>query len=264
MNIFESILAHKRQEVESAKRTISLELLREMPIYKRQCFSLQNALRSNDIAIIAEIKKASPSKQIIRDNFDPLSIALEYVAGGASAISVLTDRQFFQGDIRFISDIRSSVPIPILRKDFIIDSYQLTESKAYGADAVLLIAAALERQHLHDLYDEATGLGLECIVEVHNERELGLLDLSKIRIVGINNRNLLNFIVDLTTTLRIASQIPKGVMIVSESGISSRQDIEQLKEYGIHAVLVGESLMRAPSPGKALRTLLTPSEEYIR
>jgi indole-3-glycerol phosphate synthase len=213
------------------------------------------------MAVIAEIKKASPSKNVIREDFDPLKIACEYVSNGASAISVLTDQKYFQGNISFIADIRSSVPIPILRKDFIIDSYQLIEAKVFGADAVLLIAAALEPKHLNDLYIDATELGLDCLVEVHNEQELEALDLSQVKIVGINNRNLTDFTIDVSTTLRVASHIPAGITIVSESGISSRADIDHLAAHGIHAVLIGESLMRANRPGEALRSLLTPVEK---
>jgi indole-3-glycerol phosphate synthase len=217
------------------------------------------ALHHEEVSIIAEIKKVSPSKGVIRKDFDPYALAREYAENGASAISMLTDKKYFQGNIRFISDVRASVSLPILRKDFIVDSYQLTEAKAFGADAVLLIAAALEPKQLHDLYNEANELGLDCLVEVHNEQELATLDLKQVKIVGINNRNLSDFTVDVMATLRVASKIPKGIIIVSESGISNRADVEYLAEHGIQAVLVGESLMRAVNPGKALQALLTPS-----
>jgi indole-3-glycerol phosphate synthase len=170
---------------------------------------------------------------------------------------MLTDKKYFQGNIRFISDVRASVSLPILRKDFIVDSYQLTEAKAFGADAVLLITSALEPKQLHDLHDEANKLGLDCLVEVHDEQEFATLDLKQVKIVGINNRNLSDFTVDITTTLRVASQVPKDITIVSESGISNRADIDHLAAHGIFAVLIGESLMRAESPGKALKSLLT-------
>ncbi|MDR3666714.1 MAG: indole-3-glycerol phosphate synthase TrpC, partial [Ignavibacteriaceae bacterium] len=208
-------------------------------------------------AIIAEIKKASPSKGIICKEFNHRSIAREYTDAGAAAISVLTDKVFFQGDISFISDIRTDVSIPILRKDFIIDSYQLAEAKAFGADAVLLIAAALGKNQLRELYDEAYATGLESLVEVHNEKELESLDLSRVKIVGINNRNLEDFSIDLDTSVRLAAMIPPGITIVSESGISMREDIEILLENGIQAVLVGEGLMRSANPGEALRAILT-------
>ena len=264
MNILEEILENKRLEIMFAKKNIPVAKLKDMPDFARQCFSLQKALSGKDTAIIAEIKKASPSKKIIREDFHPLDIAREYVRGGASALSVLTDKKYFQGDIRFIADIRSSVPIPILRKDFILDSYQLAEAKAYGADAVLLIAAALEPERLHDLFYEAAALGLECLVEVHTLREHNILNSIPAKVIGINNRNLSNFSVDISTTIRVASRIPKEIIVVSESGITSRRDIDQLHEHGIRAVLIGESFLRAVNPGIALRALLATSKDTGR
>jgi indole-3-glycerol phosphate synthase len=264
MNILEEILEYKRHEIGAAKRTIPVERLKDMLNFARQCLSLQKSLDGKDIAVIAEIKKASPSKKVIREDFDPLEIARNYVSGGASALSMLTDEKYFQGDIHFIADIRSSVPIPILRKDFIIDSYQLAEAKAFGADAVLLIAAALKPERLRDLYKEAVELGLECLVEVHTIRELNILNYIPEKIIGINNRNLSNFTVDISTTIRVASRIPKDIIIVSESGITSRADIDRLNAHGIRAVLVGESLMRASNPGEALRALLTSSKDKLK
>jgi indole-3-glycerol phosphate synthase len=258
MGILDTILENTRQEVAVAKKTMPLEQLREMSGFQRGCFSLVNALHGKEVSIIAEIKKASPSKGVIRNNFNHGTLAREYSENGASAISMLTDKKYFQGNIQFISDVRASVSLPILRKDFIIDSYQLSEAKAFGADAVLLIAAALEPNQLCDLYNEAKELGLDCLVEVHNEQELTTLNLKQVKIVGINNRSLFDFTIDVTTTLRIAPTIPKNIIVVSESGISDRADIEHLAEHGIYAVLVGESLMRAESPGQALRSLLTP------
>jgi len=261
MSILENILENTRQEVAVLKKAMPLEQLKEMPGFQRQFFSLLKALQHEELCIIAEIKKASPSKGVIRKDFNPNALARMYTENGASAISMLTDKKYFQGNIQFISDVRNSVSIPILRKDFIVDSYQLTEAKAFGADAVLLIAAALESNQLHDLHDEANELGLECLVEVHNEQELATLDLKQAKIVGINNRNLSDFTVDINTTIRVASQIPKGITIVSESGIFDRKDIDHLAAHGINAVLIGESLMRAESPGKALKLLLTPTRE---
>jgi len=261
MSILEEILNNTRQEVYALKIIMPLEQLREMPGFQRHCFSLMKALHRKEVSIIAEIKKSSPSKGIIRKDFDPYSLAREYAENGASAISMLTDKKYFQGNIRFISDVRASVSLPILRKDFIVDSYQLTEAKAFGADAILLIAAALEPNQLRDLHDEATQLGLDSLVEVHNEQELELLDLKQVKIIGINNRNLSDFTVDVTTTFRIATKIPKDIIIVSESGISNRADIDQLAKHGVHVVLVGESLMRAVSPGKALKSLLIPTRK---
>jgi indole-3-glycerol phosphate synthase len=261
MSILREILEDKRQEVMLAKKSMPLAQLTEMPGYKRKYLSLQKALQTKNIAIIAEIKKASPSKGVIREDFNPVKIAGEYVAGGAAAISVLTDKKYFQGNIYFINDIRFLVPVPILRKDFIIDPYQLTEAKAFGADAVLLIVGALEPKKLHDLHAEANELGLECLVEVHDEWELESLDFKQVKMVGINNRNLSDFTVDMSVTSRTASKIPQGITIISESGIETRADIEQLAESGIHAVLIGESLMRSANPKDALRELLISSKE---
>ncbi|MCX6121153.1 MAG: indole-3-glycerol phosphate synthase TrpC [Ignavibacteriales bacterium] len=264
MNILEEILEHKRQEVALAKKAMPLEQLKDMSGFARNCYSLQKALSGKDTVVIAEIKKASPSKQVIREDFHPLEIARAYVDGGASALSVLTDKKYFQGDIRFIADMRSSVPIPILRKDFIIDSYQLAEAKAFGADAVLLIAAALKPERMRDLFHEAASLGLECLVEVHTIRELNILNFIPARMIGVNNRNLSNFAVDISTTIRVASRIPKEIIIVSESGITNRKEIEQLAAHGIRAVLVGESFMRAHNPGEALRALLITSKDISK
>jgi indole-3-glycerol phosphate synthase len=261
MNILHDILEHKRLEVAERKRLLPPYMLRRMPFTQREPGSLRAALNTGATAVIAEIKKASPSKRVIRSDFHPAEIAREYIAGGAAALSILTDRKYFEGDISIIQDVRSLASIPILRKDFIIDSYQLEEARAFGADAVLLIAAALDPQRLRDLHDEAHALQLECLVEVHNEQELESLDTSTIKLIGINNRNLSDFTVDITTTIRVAKSVPHGITIVSESGIASRADIDRLAAHGIHAVLVGESLMRAERPGDALRHLLARNGE---
>jgi len=258
MNILAEILDDKRLEIAVAMKHTPVERLRAMPYYRRTPFSLHDALTRNGVAVIAEIKKASPSKGVIRHNFNHREIAREYVAGGANAISVLTDRKYFQGDVSFLSDIRPFAPVPLLRKDFIIDFYQLEEAKACGADAVLLIVSALEKSRLRELFDAASELGLECLVEVHNEQEADTLDLNLIRIVGINNRNLSDFTVDPSTTVRVAAHLPPDIVVVSESGIACREDLERLNERGIRAALVGETLMRAPRPGEVLRSLLTP------
>jgi indole-3-glycerol phosphate synthase len=261
MNILESIINNKRRETALSKNVRPIDRLKGMSGYSRKCISLQNALNASAPAIIAEIKKASPSRGIICKDFDHRIIAREYTEAGASALSVLTDKVFFQGDIHYIEDIRKDILIPILRKDFIIDSYQLVEAKAFGADSVLLIAAVLEKNQMSELHAEAKELGLECLVEVHNEAELESLDMSIVKIIGVNNRNLEDFSVDPGISIRLAGSIPPGITIVSESGISSRGDIDLLMQYGIHAVLVGESLMSSANPGDALRTLLTTGKE---
>jgi indole-3-glycerol phosphate synthase len=206
--------------------------------------------------VIAELKKASPSRGTIREHFDPAAIAREYVEAGAHALSVLTDVHFFQGTIRTLELIREHTPVPLLRKDFIIDEYQLHEAKAFGADAVLLIAAALPAERLRALHAAAGELGLECLVEVHSEEEIASLDLSQVRCVGINNRDLATFDTDIRTSLRLRPLLPDSVTVVSESGIGTPQDIAALGRCGIHAVLVGETFMRAEHPGDALKSFL--------
>jgi indole-3-glycerol phosphate synthase len=261
MNILETILDNTRSEIATLKKEISIERLKSMPGYFRKSKSLRDAIRRTDTAVIAEVKKASPSKGILRENFKHWTIAKSYADAGACALSILTDKKYFQGDIQFIADIRDDITIPILRKDFIIDSYQLTEARAYGADAILLIAAALERNQLRDLHLEAWELGLECLVEVHNEEELKSLDPKVVKIIGINNRNLTDFSVDLSTSIRLAAKIPKKITKVSESGITNRDDIDLLKRNGINAFLIGEGLIKADNPGDALRKLLPSAGE---
>ncbi|MFN0156935.1 MAG: indole-3-glycerol phosphate synthase TrpC [Bacteroidota bacterium] len=256
MNFLETILAHKREEITARKKTILRSQLEDMPKYGYERHSLQAALSGKELAIIAEIKKASPSKDVIRQDFDPLEIARAYLHGGASALSVLTDERFFQGNLEFIDRMRHFVPIPILRKDFILDPYQLYEARAYGADAVLLIAFALESAELNDLMDEARVLGLECLVEVHDEDEIAALDFGRVNLVGINNRDLATFETDIMTSVRLKKYVPATSTVVSESGITSRKDIDLLMKNGIHAFLVGELFMRSEHPGKALEELL--------
>lgn len=256
MNFLESILAHKKDEVASRKRTLLRSQLEDMPKFSYPRLSLLASLQGKDLAVIAEMKKASPSRKVIRKQFEPLPLARDYVRGGASAISVLTDKKFFQGRLEFIENIRNFISVPILRKDFIIDPYQLYEARAYGADAVLLIAAALEPSQLFELYEEATTLGLECLVEVHTANEIDTLDLQRIALVGINNRDLMTFEIDLLVSVRLRKSIPPAITVVSESGITTAKDLELLMNNGIHAVLIGEHFMKSTNPGKALAEML--------
>jgi len=256
MNILKRILEDKEVEIKSAKNKILVSELKLSSYYARKCLSLIEAIKNKDTSIIAEIKKASPSKGIICENFDHIQIAGDYIRAGATAISVLTDKKYFQGNIEYIKDIRPLASLPILRKDFIIDSYQIDEAKAYGADAVLLIAEALDANQLSDLHTQAKELGMDCLVEIHSERELEKIDFTQIKLVGVNNRNLEDFSVDITTTLRIASQVPEGIVLVSESGISSIDDIVKLKKVGVKAFLIGETLMRSVNRERALKELL--------
>ncbi|WP_102345779.1 indole-3-glycerol phosphate synthase TrpC [Bacillus sp. Marseille-P3661] len=220
--------------------------------------SFYNALRNKtrEVALIAEVKKASPSKGIIRADFDPVEIALGYEDGGANAISVLTDRQYFHGDIAYLTAIKNAVNIPVMRKEFIIDFIQVEQSKRIGADAILLIAEALEPRKLFELYKQATELGLDCLVEVHSEQALaGILNVFTPKIIGVNNRNLNTFETTLGQTELIAAMIPKGSIFVSESGIFTFEDINRVANAGADAVLVGESLMRADTPAKGIECL---------
>ena len=212
-------------------------------------------------ALIAEVKKASPSLGLLRpefsERFDYLEIAKTYHAHGASALSVLTDKDFFQGSLDYLREIKQSVPMPALNKEFMVEEIQFYEARAYGADAVLLIVAALERQQLIDFYALSKGLGLDVLVETHHERELDrvLERLPEARLIGINNRDLKTFTTDLGVTIRLASRIPAGKLIVSESGIHQRAHVVQLAEAGVHAMLVGESLIRADDIGDKIREL---------
>ena len=256
MSILDTIVAHKREEVAAKKRQVPVARLEDMPAFRRKALSLASVLRGKDIAVIAEIKQASPSKGVICRDMNPESIAREYVGAGAVAISVLTDEKFFLGKVEYMEQMRRPTPVPILRKDFIIDQYQLCEAKAYGADAVLLIAAILGPAQLTDLLAGAKSLGLECLVEVHREDEIDTLDMEMVETIGINNRDLDTFETDLFTSVRLRKHIPSDKIVVSESGISSGEDIEKLLSHGIHAFLIGESLMRAEHPGKVIAAIL--------
>ncbi len=260
MSFLETILAHKRVEVAERKHALPLAVLRRLPAYRRSPYSLSHALTGKPMALIAEVKRASPSQDVIRQDFRPVVLAPELAAAGASALSVLTDTKFFQGDLSIIREIRPLVNIPILRKDFIIDRYQVHEAKAAGADAVLLILSALQREQVAVLLDCAESLGLEALVELHSPEDLAKLPSPPPRLIGINNRDLGTFVVDPTTTLRLKKLLPPGCTVVSESGIKGPADLLELVRHDVHAALVGEMLMRAERPGDALRNLLAGLE----
>ncbi|MGI6637576.1 MAG: indole-3-glycerol phosphate synthase TrpC [Desulfobulbus sp.] len=205
------------------------------------------------VAIIAEAKKASPSKGLIEPNFDPIRVAQWYADNGTTAISVLTDRHFFQGELDFLIQIRRQVSLPVLRKDFIIDPLQIDEAQVAGADAILLIAAILNLEQLRTFRLHAESLGMDALVEVHDEVELEQALASDAQLIGINNRNLHDFSVDLNTSFRLKALVPPGIPVVSESGISTVDDVRRLKEAGIDAALIGESLMRAGRQGTLLQ-----------
>ncbi len=217
---------------------------------------MQALLAAPGVAIIAEAKKASPSKGVIAPDFDPVRIAVNYKQGGAHAMSVLTDVDFFQGSIDYIPLVRATVDLPVLRKEFIIDPIQIEEAVAFGADAILLIAAILDTAQLQEFRLQAEEFGLDVLVEIHNEVELEKTLTAGSRLIGINNRNLNDFTVDLATTFRLQRLIPAEIPLVSESGISSRDDMLRLKEAGITAALIGESLMRSQRQNETLQHFL--------
>jgi len=258
MTILDEILEHKRLEVDEARTQRDPSgLAREARICARDPLGFREALRSTSgIAVIAEIKRRSPSKGLIREDFDAAEIASAYAAAGAACISVLTDQRFFGGTLDDLSRVREVVDTPLLRKDFVIDAYQIDEARIAGADATLLIVAALEDDVLKGLHDHATGLGLDVLVEVHDEEELERALAIGSNLIGVNNRDLRTFEVDLATTERIAARIVDPmVVLVAESGISSVEDVARLERAGAVGFLVGELLMRQPDPGEALRTL---------
>ena len=257
-DILARILDSKRLEVARARQTVSLETLRQQVECLPPTRDFWRALQPNDGAgtrIIAEIKKASPSAGVIRADFDPLAIADTYARHGAAAISVLTDNPFFQGDLRVLSAVRQHVELPLLRKDFILDAYQLYEARSHGADAVLLIAAALEVPVLADLAALSRELGMEPFVEVHTAAELEKALSCQCRLLGINNRNLHTFKTDVATTLELLPRLPSSHRVVSESGIRDRVTVRRLEDRGVAAFLVGESLMREPDIGAKLDEL---------
>jgi indole-3-glycerol phosphate synthase len=265
-DILQKIIAVKVQEIalaQSAVTTASLRAQAEashaMTDFRMKPRGFESALRatiaSGNAGVIAEIKKASPSKGVLREHFVPASIAQSYEAGGASCLSVLTDVQFFQGSPDYLQQARAACSLPVLRKDFMIDEYQVYEARCWGADAILLIAAALSDQQMHDLESCAHGLGLDVLVEVHDEHELERALKLKTPLLGINNRNLRTFEVTLQTTLSLLSQVGQDKLVVTESGIMNADDVRLMREHSVHAFLVGEAFMRTPDPGQALKSM---------
>ena len=251
-----AIVEHVRQEVERRRHEVPLSALRERPLFAGPTRGFAASLTGNSRRIIAEVKKASPSKGLIREDFDPVAIAKDYASHGASALSVLTEERFFQGSLAHLERIRDAVGVPLLRKDFLLDRYQLVEAKSYGADAVLFIMALLDPSLLLELREEATALSLDALVEVHSEKELDSALKAGAQLIGINNRDLKTFEVNLATTEKLAPLLPPGTTAVCESGIDSLEQIRRVEKLGIHVFLIGESLMRAPDPGRKLRELL--------
>nr|WP_297460263.1 indole-3-glycerol phosphate synthase TrpC [uncultured Halomonas sp.] len=257
--ILARILARKEQEIAERRARISeatlLERAGEQQAPRGFIDVLDRTIANGDPAVIAEIKKASPSRGVIREDFQPAEIAKAYADGGASCLSVLTDADFFQGHEDYLIAARAACSLPAIRKDFIVDGYQVSEARAIGADCILLIVAALDDARLRDLYRQAVELGMDVLVEVHDIHELEralALDLS---LVGINNRDLHSFETRLDTTFELLSRVPRGVTVVTESGIHTRGDVERMREYDVNGFLVGEAFMREADPGTALRRL---------
>lgn len=245
MNFLQNILGFKKEEIRALKKTYTFSSFMDMEFYTKKNYSLNNKLGANDhIAIIAEIKKSSPSKGILKNDFNHLSIADVYLKYDVDTISIVTDKKFFNGNIKFLADISRISDIPLLRKDFIIDEFQIFESKAFGADVILLISEILTQDQIRDYSQVAFEIGLEVLLEIHSEAQIPKIDFELNKIIGINNRNLETFNVDINTTLSLKKLLPNNIFIISESGISKQTDIELLKQANISGILIGEHLMR--------------------
>jgi indole-3-glycerol phosphate synthase len=258
-DILNKIVAVKHEEIAAAKKKKPLELVREDAFTRVLTRDFEGALRSKiaagQAAVIAEVKKASPSKGVLREDFIPADIAQSYAEHGAACLSVLTDRQFFQGSSDYLKQARASCDLPVLRKDFMVDPYQVYESRSMGADCILLIAACLDDAQMAELEGIATLLNMAVLVEVHDAQELQRALKLKTRLIGINNRNLRTFEVSLDTTLGMLKDVPGDRLLVTESGILQREDVQRMRAAGVHAFLVGEAFMRAGDPGAALAGL---------
>ena len=258
-DILKKILAKKAEEVANRKQhrsiadldAIAAEVEKPRGFYR----ALQDKVLAKKPAIIAEIKKASPSKGVIREDFQPVAIGQDYAMNGATCLSVLTDKEFFQGSEVYLQMVRERCPLPVLRKDFMIDPYQIHEARALGADCILLIVAALEDGQMHELSDTAAKLGMDVLVEVHDAAEMERALTLDTRLIGVNNRNLRTFETALQTTLDLKAQVPEDRIIITESGIHTHDDIQLMLDNDIYAFLIGEAFMRADSPGQKMREL---------
>jgi indole-3-glycerol phosphate synthase len=258
-DILKKILDKKAEEVARRRTGMTIANLEEIAGGVESPRGFYNALRSKVLAkkpaIIAEIKKASPSKGVIRADFNPIAIGQDYAMNGAACLSVLTDKEFFQGSEVYLQMVRERCPLPVLRKDFMIDPYQIFEARALGADCILLIVAALADSQMHELSDAASKLGMDVLVEVHNAEELQRALALDTKLIGINNRNLRTFETSLQTTLDLKANIPADRLIITESGIHTHEDVQLMLDNDIYAFLVGEVFMRAESPGQKMRAL---------
>lgn len=259
-NVLDDIVAHKLMEIAAAKERVPADVLKmqlaSAPPVRDFVAALQSSAERIGIGLIAEVKKASPSAGLIRTDFDPVAIAKTYEANGAACISCLTDEKYFQGRLEYLTAIKQTGSLPVLRKDFIVDRYQVLEARAAGADAILLIAECLDDCHLRDLYFYASELGMECLIELYEPDNLDRVLKLQPPLVGVNNRNLKTMITDLDHTIRLAPRIAAQSLLVAESGIRTRADVERLQAAGCRAILVGESLMRSADIGASVRELL--------
>ena len=254
MTILDKIVVRKKEEVAEAKAKVSLEELQKMPLFSRTCYNLKESVLNPDkTGIIAEYKRASPSKGLINGTSTVQEVVKGYQDAGASAISVLTDKDFFQGSLDDLTAAREVLQIPLLRKEFIVDEYQIAEAKAYGADIILLIAACLDSKGIETLSKYAKTLGLNVLLEVHNEEELNRSIFNSIDAIGVNNRNLKDFIVSLDHSYDLVNKIPSTFVKVSESGISDPDTIKDLKKAGFNAFLIGENFMKTENPAEAIK-----------
>ena len=258
-NFLEKIVAHKREELGLRSREVTLTALsqriEQMPAPRGFVDALRQRIERGEPAVIAECKKASPSKGLIRESYDPESCARSYADAGAACLSVLTDTKFFQGSDADLVAAAAACDLPLIRKDFVIDPYQVYEARAIGADCVLLIVACLDDSTLQDLAETATGLGVDVLVEVHDRTELERALRLRVPLLGINNRDLRSFVTDLSMTLDLLTDVPSDRLVVTESGIHTRDDVDRMRGAGVNAFLVGEAFMRAEDPGRALRAL---------
>ncbi|MCK5034175.1 MAG: indole-3-glycerol phosphate synthase TrpC [Calditrichia bacterium] len=256
MSILDEIVAVKKEEVKILRSEYTLSRFSDSEHFDKQTLSMIDFIsKTKDIAIIAEVKKASPSKGLIRSDFDHMKIAEIYFENKSAAVSVLTDQRFFQGNIQFLNDISRIKEAPLLRKDFIIDEYQVFEAKSNGADVILLIAEILSKNQIKELSMCTFELGLEVLLEIHSEEQLSKIDFSLNTLIGINNRNLSDFSVDINTTRKLSILIPENVVVISESGISNKRSIETLKETKVQGVLIGEHFMKSNNIDKEVKKM---------
>ena len=258
-NILDTIIATKFEEIKASQKIKSLDQLQDEVINASQprgfVKAIETQLKKNKAAVIAEIKKASPSKGVIREDFNPKEIAISYEKGGATCLSVLTDQQYFQGHANYLKEARAACSLPVLRKDFMVDSYQIYEARAMGADCILLIVAALPLSLMQELEEITHSLGMNVLVEVHNQEELDLALQLKTSLLGINNRNLKTFDVSLATTFDLIKNISSDKIIVTESGIFTSNDVKMMQDHHVNTFLIGEAFMRESDPGQSLKNL---------